>query len=361
MSGAPVILIVDDTPSNLIFIGDLLKQDYIVRVASNGRRALEIVHTHPKPALILLDVLMPDMDGYAVLEQLRKDPTTADIPVIILTSLGDTDQEAYGLEHGAIDFLVRPLHPTIVRARVKNQLELKLARDQLRDQKKWLEEEVERRIQELSITQDISIQALACLAETRDPDTGNHLKRTENYVRTLAKKVQAQEGLSDAMIPILARSAILHDIGKVGIPDSILLKPGKLTPEEWVIMRTHTTIGYDALVRAEQQTRESLPFLSSAKEIARHHHERWDGSGYPDHLAGTAIPLSARIMAIGDVFDALVCPRVYKKRMSFREARTLIESESGRHFDPNLVAAFLSCYEEFKAIALQFADAPEPE
>ncbi|MDD2743915.1 MAG: two-component system response regulator [Rhodocyclaceae bacterium] len=356
----PTILIVDDTPENLSVLGELLQSTYRVRAANSGRRALQIAHGTPPPDLILLDVMMPEMDGFDVLAELRNNPATKHIPVIFVTAMDGTEDEEHGLDCGAVDYITKPIRPAIVLARVRSQLELKLARDILRDQNAYLESEVAKRMSENQIIQDVSILALARLAETRDPETGNHLRRTQEYVRTLAQSLRDHPRfanfLDDETIIGLAKSAPLHDIGKVGIPDHILLKPGPLTPEEWVIMRTHAKLGSDAIAQAEVDAAEQVEFLALAKEIAHHHHEKWNGSGYPDGLAGDAIPIAARLMALADVFDALICKRVYKSAFSYDDARNIITKDSGTHFDPDIVQAFVDNFERFKAIADAYAE-----
>ncbi|MEW5757356.1 MAG: two-component system response regulator [Pseudomonadota bacterium] len=362
MTPKQTIMVVDDTPENLAVIGGLLQPDYLVRVANCGQRALQVAATDPKPDLILLDVMMPDMDGHAVLERLREQPRTRDIPVIFVTARDSQEDEERGFALGAVDYITKPVRPAIVRARVRAQLELKQARDRLKDQNAYLEAEVARRMRENDTIQIVSIRALAHLAETRDPETGNHILRTQAYVRALALQLRAHPRfaatLTDHYIDLVTRSAPLHDIGKVGIPDHILLKPGKLSPEEWAIMKTHAWLGSDAIEQAERDAEGKVQFLALAKEIARWHHERWDGGGYPDGLAGDVIPVSARIMAVADVFDALISQRVYKPPMPYAQARDLIAAESGRHFDPDVVAAFLAVYEEFVAIAERYRDPP---
>ena len=356
----PTVLIVDDTPENLSVLGELLQPIYRVRAANSGRRALQIARGTPTPDLILLDVMMPEMDGYAVLDELRHDSSTAHIPVIFVTAMDTTEDEERGLALGAVDYITKPLRPAIVLARVRTQLELKHARDILHDQNAFLESEVDRRMHENQLIQEVSIHALARLAETRDPETGNHLHRTQEYVRTLAQALKTHprfaDFLDDRTITALARSAPLHDIGKVGIPDHILLKPGKLTPDEWEIMKTHAKLGSEAIEQAERDATKPVEFLSIAKEIAHYHHERWDGTGYPEGLAGDNIPVAARLMALADVFDALICRRVYKPPMPYETAREIIVSESGTHFDPDVVAAFIGQFERFKAIAEAYAE-----
>ncbi|MBI4995837.1 MAG: HD domain-containing protein, partial [Rhodocyclales bacterium] len=242
----------------------------------------------------------------------------------------------------------------------KTQIELKQARDWLKDKNAWLEAEVAQRMAENETIQTISIRALAHLAEMRDPETGNHIHRTQRYVRTLALQLRDHRRfgkfLTDRNIDLLTRSAPLHDIGKVGIPDHILQKPGKLTPDEWEIMKTHAKLGSDAIQLAEEDAEKPVDFLILAKEIAHWHHEMWNGSGYPDGLAGDDIPMSARLMALADVFDALISTRVYKRAVPLLEARDAIAAQRGRHFDPDIVDAFLATFDEFRAIADRHRD-----
>jgi len=354
------ILIVDDIPENLVILGDLLRPVYRVRAATSGRRALQIAATDPRPDLILLDVMMPDMDGYAVLDALRRDPQLHDIPVIFVTAMNSEHDEESGLALGAVDYITKPVRPPIVQARVRTQLELKRARDLLANHNAILEVEVERRTRESQLVQDVTIHALARLAETRDNETGNHLLRTQAYVRVLARALREHPRFSaqldDHTIEAIAKSAPLHDIGKVGIPDRILLKPGKLDPEEWIVMKTHTLLGAEAIEQAERDAARPVEFLRHAKEIARSHHERWDGNGYPDGLAGDAIPVSARLMAVADVFDALISKRVYKEPMALASARDLIARGGPRQFDPDVLAAFFSSFDEFARIAIRYSD-----
>lgn len=356
----PTVLIVDDTPENLSVLGELLQPTYRVRAANSGRRALQIAHGKPPPDLILLDVMMPEMDGYEVLTKLRADPATRNIPVIFVTAMDATEDEEHGLNCGAVDYITKPVRPLIVLARVRTQLEAKQARDFLRDQNSFLEAEVARRMSENQLIQQVSIHALARLAETRDPETGNHLRRTQEYVRTLANGLKNHPRfiayLDTKTIDELAKSAPLHDIGKVGIPDHILLKPGKLTGEEWEIMKTHAELGSNAIAQAEADADKPVEFLTIAKEIAHYHHEKWDGSGYPTGLAGDAIPISARLMALADVFDALICRRAYKPPMPFENAYAIIVEGSGQHFDPDVVATFIAKCETFRSIAKTYAE-----
>lgn len=360
-AGLATILIVDDSPENLAVLSELLQTDYRVRAATSGDKALRVVKTAPKPDLILLDVMMPEMDGYEVFARLRADTETRDIPVIFVTAMDSTEAEIRGLDVGAVDYIAKPIVPPILRARVHTQLELKQARDWLANQNAYLEVELARRMSENLAVQDVSIHALAHLAEIRDPETGNHLRRTQGYVHALAEQLanhpRFRDFLNPRAIDLLVKSAPLHDIGKVGIPDHILLKAGKLTPEEWDIMKTHAKLGRDAIEQAERDVDRPLDFLVMAKDIAHYHHERWDGGGYPEGLAGDAIPIAARLMALADVFDALISQRVYKPPMSFEDAYTIIAAGRGTHFDPDVVDAFIARFDEFCQIAIRYGEA----
>lgn len=357
------ILVVDDTPDNLMLMADLLRDKYRVKVANSGEKALRILQGDPLPDLILLDIMMPGLSGHQVAELLQQDPRTRHVPIIFLTAMAAMESEIQGLALGAVDYITKPISPPRVLARVDTQLKIKAAADFLRDQNDFLEQEVQRRTREVMAIQDVTIQAMASLAETRDNETGNHIRRTQHYVKLLAELLRDHPRFShfldDDTIMLLFKSAPLHDIGKVGIPDHILLKPGRLTVEEFEIMMTHTTLGRDAIQRAEDQLGVSVDFLRLAKEIAYSHQEKWDGSGYPQGLAGDAIPISARLMAVADVYDALISRRVYKPGMPHEEAVDIIRQGGGWHFDPDVCAAFLSATEQFKAIAARYSDSDQ--
>jgi putative two-component system response regulator len=359
----PTILVVDDAPDNLELMAGLLHDRYRVKVAINGEKALQVARSEDPPDLILLDIMMPGLSGYDVCAALKQDPATRHIPVIFLTAMSATQDETRGLELGAVDFITKPVNPPIVLARVATQLQLKAASDFLRDQNAFLEAEVQRRGRELAAIQDVTIHAMASLAETRDSDTGNHIRRTQFYLRALARQLQHHPRFSafldERTIDLLFKSAPLHDIGKVGIPDRILLKPGPLTPEEFELMKQHTTLGREAIISAERQLGLEVEFLKYAKEIAYSHQEKWDGSGYPEGLKGEAIPVSARLMALADVYDALISRRVYKEPMGHEHAVAIIQQDSGSHFDPEIVEAFLAIEAEFRAIAARFADSDD--
>ncbi len=354
------ILIVDDTPDNITLLSSLLKEKYNTKVATNGATALQIV-SGGGVDLVLLDVMMPELDGYETCRRMKQDPKTADVPVIFLTAKSQPEDEAMGLRMGAVDYLTKPISPPILFARVATHLSLKNARTQLKTENHNLETLVQERTGQLSLMQDATIMAMATMAETRDNETGNHIRRTQNYISALARRLQAHPRfaaeLTDDNIKLLYKSAPLHDIGKVGIPDHILLKPGKLDEQEFEIMKRHTEYGRDTIRQVEQYVGGSNSFLTYAREIAHSHQEKWDGSGYPDRLAGEAIPLSARLMAVADVYDALISRRVYKPPFSHADAVAIMKEGRGKHFDPDILDAFLDIEAEFARIAEQYADA----
>lgn len=355
-----MLLIVDDVLDNLALMTGLLKDRYKVKVANSGAKALRLVREGVPPDLILLDIMMPGLSGYDVCQALKADPATRHIPIIFLTALSSAEDERKGLELGGADYITKPISPPIVLARVKTQLENKAVADFLRDRAEFLQTEVHRQTLQIRAIQDVTIFALASLAETRDADTGQHIRRTQFYVKALAEQLQAHPRFAAALTPetveLLFKSAPLHDIGKVGIPDRILLKPGRLEPEEMAIMKTHTTLGWEALDHAEKTLGTDVAFLRLAKEIALSHHEQWDGQGYPEGLRGDAIPVSARLMAVADVYDALISNSVYKKGMPPAQAAKIVREGRGSHFDPDVVDAFIALQDQFEAIAQRFND-----
>ena len=354
------VLVVDDTPDNLSLMGGLLRDHYHVKVANQGEKALKIAQGEQPPDLILLDIMMPGMDGYEVCRRLKANLHTRDIPVIFLTARADMEDERQGLALGAVDYITKPISPPILLARVATHLALKASADFLRDKSAYLEREVALRTLEVQAIQDVTIMAMTSLAETRDNETGNHIRRTQLYVKALAEHLRDHPRfahvLTDRMVDLLYKSAPLHDIGKIGIPDAILLKPGKLTVEEFEIMKTHTTLGRNAIEEAERRLGMRVAFLSVSKEIAYSHQEKWDGSGYPEGLKGDAIPVSARLMAVADVYDALISKRVYKPAFSHDQACSTIVRGKGTHFDPDMVDAFVDIAEDFRSIAQKYPD-----
>lgn len=355
----PTVLIVDDIPDNIMLLRSLLHESYRVLAATDGAQALQVIESGELPDLLLLDIVMPGMDGYEVCRRFKEDQRTADIPIIFLTARSEVEDERRGFELGAVDFVIRPISPHIVKARVQTHLQLKAARDFLRDKSAWLEKEVDRRVRENLTIQDVAMVALGSLAETRDNETGNHIRRTQGYVEVLTEALRDSsrflEGFADGARELILKSAPLHDIGKVGIPDNILLKPGALTPEEFAVMKTHATLGYEALKRAERLVQSDRSFLRFAREIAWTHHEKWDGTGYPRGIAAEAIPVSGRLMAVADVYDAVISKRVYKSARTHDEAVAIIREGSGKHFDPEIVEAFLSRDDRFRQVARSFA------
>lgn len=351
------LLIVDDQKENVQILANALADDYSIRFALNGRSALSIARQEDID-LILLDIMMPEMDGYQVCRELKRHSDTREIPVIFVTAMSEISDEAEGFAAGAVDYLTKPIRTAIVKVRVSVHLTL-------HRQKKVLENLVAERTREVLQTRDATIYGLAGLAETRDNETGQHIKRTQKYVEMLARYLytnsEYSNQLNENIIDLMAKSAPLHDIGKVGIPDHILLKPGKLSDSEFDIMKKHVCIGKETIERAEQAIDGSVTssFLASAREIAYSHHEKWNGRGYPQGLAGLEIPLSGRIMALCDVYDALVSRRVYKPPFSHKKAVKMILCEKGQHFDPVIVSAFEILNRQFLEIAVNNIDDQE--
>ena len=340
------ILIVDDVPENIDVVGGILRSEYKIKMALNGQKALTIAGSDNPPDLILLDIMMPEMDGFDVCRQLKANPTTAKIPVIFVTAKGEVVDETMGFQLGAVDYITKPVSPPIVKARVKTHLALY-------DQNRVLEEKVKERTAELEesknevITTRLEIiRRLGRAAEYKDNETGLHVMRMSHYSRLLG--LTAEMTLDEA--DLLLNAAPMHDIGKIGIPDHILLKPGKLDDEEWDIMRKHPEIG--AAIIGEHHTE----LLKTAKIIALTHHEKWNGKGYPHGLKGEDIPRMSRIVAIADVFDALTSERPYKKAWSVEKTTSLLEEESGIHFDPDLVPVFIEIMPEILKIKERYSE-----
>jgi putative two-component system response regulator len=351
-NGKPNILIVDDEPFYRELLEELLSSEYTVSVASSGVQAIEQINSGQHPTLILLDVIMPEVDGYEICRRLKAEPTTHDIPVIFLTGKIEVDDETLGLELGAVDYIAKPISPPVLLSRVRNHLALA-------QQRTALESLVVERTKQIEKAKDAVTFSMGALAEARDNETGYHLQRTRLYVKSIAEKMSSNEqyskNLTPKMIDLIVRAAPLHDIGKIGVPDSILMKNGKLTEEEQVTMSKHALFGKQALENAEKNIGHT-PYLEVAKQIAYCHHEKWDGSGYPEGLTGEEIPLSARIMAIADVYDALISKRHYKEAMRHEEAVSLIGESRGTHFDPAVFDAFMQVSDEFRDIAERFKD-----
>lgn len=362
------ILIVDDDLDNIDFVANILSADYDVCFTDSGAEALDLIKRLPID-LILLDIVMPGIDGFEVCRRVKADPASRDIPIIFLTGLESVIEEEYGLSLGAGDFLHKPVSSPLVLARVRNHLliansmhELKRHNDELERRVAEGTKEIIRQNQYIISSQDATIMAFCALAETRDQETGNHIRRTQGYVRALAEKLRFhprfQDFLTDTVIQLLFKSAPLHDVGKVAIPDAILLKPGKLNADEWTVMKTHCEAGWKAITSAAREFMDSEnSLLGFAAEIAYGHHERWDGTGYPQGQSGDDIPLSARLMAVADVYDALTTKRPYKDAFTHQQAIAMMEAERELHFDPNIIDAMLSIQNDFIDIAQRYKDA----
>jgi len=355
------ILIVDDTPQNIDILVEALHDSYTLLVAINGQDALDVCDKNI-PDLILLDIMMPEMDGFEVCTILKGKAETLHIPIIFLTAATEIDKKTKGFDLGAVDYITKPFDIREVKARIETHLTNKYASDFLKDQNKMLDSLVQKRTRQIENTQDVTIRMAASLAETRDNETGAHILRTQHYVGVLAKELAAlsqfKEELTEENIRLLIKSAPLHDIGKIGVADAILLKPGKLTDEEFDEMKNHTVYGNESLLRAEEEM-EGESFLRYAREIAYSHHEKWNGFGYPEKLKGEDIPLSGRIMALADVYDALISRRVYKSPFTHTKAVSIIEEGKGSHFDPVLTDCFLKIQESFRQIALKYVEHEE--
>ncbi|KQP43291.1 two-component system response regulator [Pseudorhodoferax sp. Leaf274] len=326
----PRLLLVDDEPTNLQVLRGILQADYRLLYARDGATAIKLAREE-RPDLLLLDVMMPGMSGHEVCRMLKADAATLGIPVVFVTALSDAGDEAQGFEAGGVDYIIKPVSPPVVRARVRNHLSLV-------------------RMDELKASRLEIVQRLGRAAEYKDNETGQHVLRMSHYAQALALAL----GFHAHDAEDLLHAAPMHDVGKIGIPDHILRKPGQLTAEEWSVMRSHANIGADIIGQHDSGV------LHIAAKIALSHHEKWDGSGYPNGLAGEAIPLEARIVAIADVFDALTSVRPYKAAWSVEEAVALLEREAGKHFDPALVPAFVGILPQVLAIRARFADAPTP-
>lgn len=333
------ILIVDDEPINIKILADLLQKDFKIRTAYSGTNALEILSKPPKPDLILLDIMMPDMDGFEVCRRIKDHETSQDIPVIFVTASNEDKDEIRGLELGAADFIRKPIKPHIVMARVKAYLALY-------DHERYLDRTVHEKTKLLHATQIKVAQRLGRAGEYKDNETAYHIKRMSNYARLLGISI----GMSEDKADILMSAAALHDIGKVGIPDSILLKPGKLDDHEFETMKSHCEIG------AEIIGDDDSDLFQMAKTIALTHHEKWDGSGYPKGLAGENIPIVGRIAALADVYDALTSERPYKKAFSADDAVKILESAAGTHFDPEMVLLFVKSLPEILEIEIKYSE-----
>ncbi|MFC1235697.1 HD domain-containing phosphohydrolase [Vibrio sp. F74] len=340
MTEKPIVLLVDDTPGNLDVLIGVLNQHYQTRIAINGPLAIKLAQMWPQPDIILLDIMMPEMDGYQVCELLKASSSTAQIPIIFVTAKISPADEIKGLELGAVDYLTKPITPAIALQRIKTQLALY-------DQKRSLYEKVLEQTKEINQSKLETIHSLGRAAEYKDNETGMHVMRMSHYCHVLALAV----GLSQEEADTLRDAAPMHDIGKIGIPDRVLLKPGKLDREEWAIMQTHVALGVNILGHYNDST-----LMSVARDVAQHHHEKWDGSGYPNGIKEQSIPMTGRIAAVADVFDALTSERPYKEAWPVDKAINLLSEESGKHFDPQIVDLFIKHLDEMLTIKSQFKD-----
>jgi putative two-component system response regulator len=337
--GRPTVLVVDDTPENIDVLNGILKQDYNVRVATSGDRALALARTEPPPDLILLDVMMPTIDGYEVCRRLKADYSTQRIPVIFITAMSEIEDETRGFDLGAVDYISKPVSPPVVRARVRTHLHLY-------DQKRHLIEMVRQRTHELEETRLQIIRRLGRAAEFKDDETGYHIIRMSHYSRMLG----IAAGMPEYRAELLFNAAPMHDVGKIGVPDDILQKAGPLTQDEWTVVKRHPAVGAGIIGRHNNE------MLEMARVIALTHHEKWDGSGYPRGLKGDAIPIVGRIVAVADAFDALTNVRPYKAAWPLEEAIAYLQREAGRHFDPKLVPKFIGLLPQIQAIMSQYSE-----
>ncbi len=360
----PLVLIVDDNPENLTVVGELLLPHCDVRVAHSGARALQLARLAPTPDLILLDVMMPGMDGYQVMQQLQAQPEVAAIPVIFLSALDGADDELRGLQLGAVDFVGKPIRPAVLLARVHAQLSRNQTREREQQRLQAQVAEWRRRLADSRRLLQATLQAMARLADGSGHGAGRHPLRTQAYVRSLALRLcrdpRFAGRIDTRQAELLADAAPLHDIGEISVPAALLGKPGRLDADERRLMQTHAQAGADAIAgvisEADGAAAPAPESLHFARLMALGHHERWDGSGYPDGLAGDAIPLPARLLALADVYDALTSHRPYKSALSHDTAVATMLSERGRHFDPALIDAFVECHAEWRDIAVQLAD-----
>lgn len=352
-SKVPIIMVVDDEELNLRLIDALLRpQGYQVITVRSGEQALQQVQEIP-PDLILLDIMMPKMNGFEVAARLRANPETKMVPIVMVTALQDVEDRVKSLEVGADDFLTKPVDRLELRARVRSLLKVKAYNDHMRNYQHELEAEVAKRTEELQrayakVTKASleTIHRLSRAAEYKDEDTGSHILRMCNYSALVARKL----GLNETTVERILYAAPMHDVGKIGIPDHILLKPGPLSADEWAIMRQHTTIGGSILENSEEG------FIKLAEIIALTHHEKWDGSGYPRGLKEDKIPLVGRIVAIADVFDALMSKRPYKEPFPLEKSLEIIKQGRGSHFDPTVVDAFFSILDQILVVKERYRD-----
>jgi len=333
------VLVVDDTSENIDLLVEILKGEYTVRAAINGEQGLKIARLAKAPDLILLDIMMPGIDGFEVCRRLKQDPTTSHIPIIFVTAKITTSDEIMGFSLGAVDYITKPISPPVVLARVRTHLALY-------DQNRELDRKVRQQTQDIHDTRLKIIHRLGRAAEFKDDNTGLHVIRMSHYARVLG----IAAGMSETMADMLLDAAPMHDIGKIGIPDAILQKPGRLDEQEWAIMQTHAQIGEEIIGKDDSE------LLTMARIVAISHHERWDGSGYPNALAGEDIPMVGRIVAIADVFDALTSVRPYKDSWSVDDTVAYLQQQAGKQFEPKLVSLFIENLDEIVTIKERLSD-----
>ncbi|MGE5489686.1 MAG: two-component system response regulator [Actinomycetota bacterium] len=333
------VLVADDMPENIELLRSILAPDYVVKVANNGHKVLQIVYSESPPDIILLDIMMPGLSGHEVCRRLKANPDRRKIPVIFVTSMDAMEDERLGFEIGAVDYITKPISPAIVQARVRTHLALY-------DQTRELERMVDQRTRELLGSRGQIIRRLGRAAEFKDNETGNHVVRMSHYARLIG----AAAGLGEAAQGILFDTAPMHDVGKLGIPDRILQKPGKLDADEWSIMRQHPVMGAEIIGDHDDD------LLGTARTIALTHHEKWDGSGYPAGLAGEDIPFVGRVVAVADVLDALLSRRPYKPAYSLEKTMEFMNAQAGQHFDPDLIKALRSVLPEIVKVKDALAD-----
>lgn len=353
------ILAVDDTKLNLDILVSALGDAYDISVAMNGEMALRLA-AEGKPDLILLDIMMPGMDGFEVLKRLKEQPETREIPVIFLSAISDIPSKSKGFSLGAVDYIIKPFHVDEVIARVNTHLQLRHAQSSLQLFNDKLQSLVARQVDEINQSQLAMIFALAKLSHTRDDNTGMHLERVQHLCQVLAKALAHEPDFARIITPkfitAIFHASPLHDVGKVGIEDSILLKPGRLTPQEQEIMKTHTTIGATTL-ESVHKLYPNNEFVEMGIEIAKYHHEKWNGSGYPDGLKEEEIPLSARIMSVVDVYEALRSKRPYKEPFSHEKTIEIIFADEGISFDPRILKTFSRMHGDFERVYARLNDA----
>ncbi|MEE8399442.1 MAG: HD domain-containing phosphohydrolase [Desulfobacterales bacterium] len=349
------ILVVDDVVENIDILMATLKTEYKISAATDGEKALEVANSKSPPDLVLLDIMMPGLDGYEVCRQLKSNEATKNIPIIFLTALNEDKNEAKGLQLGAVDYIAKPFNPDLVKTRVRNHLELKDHRDHLEDLVRDRTSQLHEANEKIKTASLDTIYRLARAAEYKDQDTGVHIRRMAHYAVALSREL----GIDEDRVESISYAAPMHDIGKLGIPDHILLKPGALTEEEFAIIQQHTIIGAKILANSDSA------FIKEAEIIALAHHEKWDGSGYPHKLKGMDIPLVGGIAAVSDVFDALTARRPYKEPFSVEKSLGIIKEGRGSHFNPDIVDALLNIVDEIVSIKEQFqnqdGDLPIPD